>query len=272
MAIINEIIDLRTEGYNRHETHDDVEFILDLIGAQPKRVLEIGCGFGRILLALADAGHEVTGIDVEDGDLDNLSTTAKSLGLKNVYWYKADAVYDDWGTGFDVVVLAGNILFNIENIESADAYKKAQESFIQKAAAALVPGGYVYIGYSPFAPNGRTLVRPGQSCTDDGSIFGVWEFINDDGSVEISSLTPGSFDEETGTLRFKRFKERRMPSGDVIKEESERIKHYATLAHLQGWLSDAGFVIELECEDFNKNPINAESCAVSIYARKNIGN
>jgi len=268
MAIINETIDLRTEGYNRHETHDDVEFILNLIGVQPKHVLEIGCGFGRILLALADAGHDVTGIDVEDGDLDNLSTTVKSLGLKNVHWREADAIHDDWGSGFDVVVLAGNILFNIENIESAAAYKKAQESFIQKAAAALVPGGYIYIGYSPFVPNGRNLVKPGQSCTDDGSIIGIWEFINDDGSVEIDSLTRGSFDEETGILRFKRFEERRMPDGKVIKEESERIKHYATLEHIHGWLSDAGFIIELECEDFDKTPINDESCAVVIYAQK----
>jgi SAM-dependent methyltransferase len=265
---IYETIDLSAERYNRHETHDDVEFILSVIGEQPKRVLEVGCGYGRILLALADAGHDVTGIDVEDGDLDNLSATAKSLGIKNVHWRKEDAVHGDWGTGFDVVVLAGNILFNIENIESGTAYKKAQESFIQKAASALVPSGHVYIGYSPFAPNGRTLVRPGQSCTDDGSIFGTWEFINDDGSIDIDSLTPGSFDEETGVLRFKKFTERRTPDGKVIKEETERMKHYATLEHIHQWLADAGFIIELECEGFDKAPINDDSREVIIYARK----
>lgn len=116
--------------YNRHETHDDVEFILSVIGEQPKKVLEVGCGFGRILLSLADAGHEITGIDLEDGDLDNLSATAKSLGINNVRWRKADAVHDDWGSGFDVVILAGNLLFNIEGIESGVEYKKAQASFI----------------------------------------------------------------------------------------------------------------------------------------------
>jgi len=268
MLVVNEKIDLSAERYNRHETHDDVEFILSVIGEQPKRVLEVGCGFGRILLALADAGHDVTGIDVEDGDLDNLSATAKSLGINNVHWRKADAVHDDWGSGFDVVVLAGNILFNIENIESAEAYKKAQELFVQKADAALVSGGHVYIGYSPFAPNGRTLTRSGQSCADDGSIFGTWEYKNDDGSVEINSITPGSFDEETGILRFKKFTERRTPDGKVTKEETERIKHYATLEQIHKWLSDAGFIIEIECEDFDKTPINDDSCDVIIYARK----
>jgi len=268
MSIINETIDLSVERYNRHESHDDVDFILSVIGEQPKRILEIGCGYGRILLALADAGYEVAGMDVDDEDLENLSTTALSLGINNARWRKADAVHDDWGTGFDVVVLAGNILFNIENIESAPAYKKAQEAFIQKAAAALVPGGCVYIGYSPFAPNGRTLTRPGQSCTDDGSIFGTWEYLKGDGSVETHAITPGAFDEETGILRFKRFTERKTPEGKVIKEETERMKHYATLAHIHQWLADAGFVIELECENFDKLPIHDDSHEVIICARK----
>jgi hypothetical protein len=46
------------------------------------------------------------------------------------------------------------------------------------------------------------------------------------------------------------------------------MKHYATLEQLREWLSNAGFTIELECEDFNKNPINDDSREVIIYARK----
>ena len=46
---IYETIDLSAERYDQHETHDDVEFILSVIGEQPKRVLEIGCGYGRMV-------------------------------------------------------------------------------------------------------------------------------------------------------------------------------------------------------------------------------
>lgn len=53
---------------------------------------------------------------------------------------------DDWGGDFDVVVLAGNILYNI--VSDMD-YAKAQEFLIQKAASSLVPGGYVFIEYQP---------------------------------------------------------------------------------------------------------------------------
>ena len=62
--------------------------------------------------------------------------------------------------------------------------------------------------------------------------------------------------------------ERRLANGKLIKEESERVKHYATLEQLHGWLSDAGFVIEFEYENFDKKPIDDDSCEVIIYAKK----
>ncbi|MCL2407278.1 MAG: class I SAM-dependent methyltransferase [Defluviitaleaceae bacterium] len=245
---------------------NDVKFILSAIGDEPKRVLEVGCGDGRILVPLAQAGHDVTGFDVNKEDLDGILSKAEKL--KNIRWHRADAVHDDWGSGFDVVVLAGNILFNIEGIKSAEAYKQAQELFIQKAASALVPDGYIYIDYFPFAPNGRTLLRSGQSCTDESRIYGPWEYTNNDCSVETHTITSGSFDEETGILRFRRFIERRMPDGETIMEESERIKHYATLEHLHKWLCITGFVIELEYEGFDESPITENSNSVVVYARK----
>ena len=259
------IIGLSADLYDQHETEtDDVKFILSTVGEKPKKILEVCCGSGRILVPLAMAGHSVTGIDIDDSMMKKIP--AKAAGLENIEWHKADAVHDDWGVGFDVVVLAGNILFNIE---SDIDYEKAQELFIQKAAGALVPGGYVYIGYSPFAPNGRTLIQPGQSCDDDGSIVWSWEGTDENGNFERDAITSGSFDEETGILRFTRYFEQRLADGRIIKEKTERFKHYATLDQIHRWLSDAGFIIELECEDFNKNPINNSSRGVIIYARKN---
>ena len=44
--------------------------------------------------------------------------------IPNIKCYQADAIKTDWGTGFDVVVMAGNILINIEtDIDYAEAQK-----------------------------------------------------------------------------------------------------------------------------------------------------
>lgn len=265
MSDLNEIIEkLHTELYEQHVTEtDDVDFILSILGERPLKVLEVCCGSGRILVPLAKAGHDVTGFDMNQPMLDRI--TSKANGLENIQWHKADAVYDDWGTGFDVVLLAGNILFNIE---SDMDYSKAQELFIRKAAAALVPGGHVYIEYTPFAPNGRTLTKSGQSCDDDDSIIWSWDGRDSAGNFGKDSITKGAFDEETGILRFRRFFELTLADGQVIKKDCEKIKHYATLEQIHGWLSGAGFSIEFEYENFSKKPVHDESQVVILYAEK----
>jgi hypothetical protein len=56
----------------------------------------------------------------------------KAQGL-SLRVYRADAAIEGWGEGFDLVVLAGNLLINIETQMD---YKAAQALFVQKAAKA----------------------------------------------------------------------------------------------------------------------------------------
>lgn len=257
--------ELSAAVYDQYETAtDDVEFILSIVGDPPKKILEVACGSGRILVPLAKAGHTVTGFDMDEAMLGRIGPKAK--GLANIHWYKADAIQQDWGTGFDEVILACNILFNIES-EMGSA--KAQKLFIQKAAAALVPGGHLYIGYSPYASNGRTLTKAGQSCEDDGSIVWSWEGTDDKGNFEKASITNGAFCEETGLLKFKRFLLQRSADGNEIRKETEETKHYASLDEIHRWLWNAGFSLEFEYENFQGKPIDENSTEVILYAKKN---
>lgn len=47
----------------------DVAFYASIAGSPPARILELGCGTGRLLLPLASAGYAVTGIDNVPGML-----------------------------------------------------------------------------------------------------------------------------------------------------------------------------------------------------------
>ena len=51
---------------------DDVPFFLDMAKETGSPVLELACGTGRVLLPLARAGFEVTGLDVSQAMLDKL--------------------------------------------------------------------------------------------------------------------------------------------------------------------------------------------------------
>ncbi|HIR56149.1 MAG TPA: class I SAM-dependent methyltransferase, partial [Candidatus Gallacutalibacter pullicola] len=66
--------------YDYNETDiTDVEFALSVIGTNPKRILEIACGSGRILVPLGKAGHLVTGLDFDEYMLSKISKKSKGM-------------------------------------------------------------------------------------------------------------------------------------------------------------------------------------------------
>jgi ubiquinone/menaquinone biosynthesis C-methylase UbiE len=48
---------------------EDLKWFRHVLGEPPCRVLEIGCGTGRVSVELARMGYEVVGVDVSDGML-----------------------------------------------------------------------------------------------------------------------------------------------------------------------------------------------------------
>ena len=238
---------------NVDETND-IEFLLSVISSAPQKILEVCCGSGRILVPLAKAGYNVTGFDIDEFMLSRI--TAKADGLNNLTWYKANAVKDDWGTGFDVVVLAGNILFNII---SDMEYEKAQELFIQKAAGALRSGGFIYIDYQYFIYPEKVFGNPGERI--------IWEGNDSDGNYGKMVLLNSKYDKDNGINTFIRRFELALKSGEAIKRDISCIKHLATLEQIHKWLSNAGFIIEQEYGDYSRNPISETTYRAIIYAR-----
>ena len=136
--------------YDQNEVGvDEVQRILSYLGNEPKKVLEVACGTGRISIPLAQAGHNVTGFDIDEHTIARL--TKKAGTLPNLNCYRADALADDWGNGFDAVILAGTVLHNI--VTDGD-YTQAQELFIKKAASCVKPGGYMFINFNCIGEEG----------------------------------------------------------------------------------------------------------------------
>jgi SAM-dependent methyltransferase len=242
--------------YDQHETGtDDVEFLLSIIGQAPKRVLEIGCGSGRILMPMAIAGHIVTGLDFDEFMLSKLSE--KSKGMSNINWRKADVIRNSWGSGFDIVVIAGNFLFNIV---SEMEYKEAQRLLVQKAADALIFGGRIYIDY------GYTM-HP-EKWFSDSSENVIWEGTDDEGNTGRMVLLESSYDKDSRIFRFTRRFELVLADGNVIKQDINCLKHFASLEQIHEWLDSAGFVIENEYGDYKRNPIGENTGRAIIWAKK----
>jgi SAM-dependent methyltransferase len=87
-------------------TPGDVDFYRKAV-AKAAQILELGCGFGRILTVLARAGHEVTGLDI---DADMLALTEQAQ-LERISTVHADMRNFQLNKNFDRVIIPYNSLY-----------------------------------------------------------------------------------------------------------------------------------------------------------------
>lgn len=233
---------------------DEARFILDIIGSESKKILEVACGGGRILIPLAKSGHTVTGFDFDEFMLEKCQSKAKNT--QNVTCYLADAVTQDWGNGFDIVVLAGNILLNIE---SKLDYIQSQKLFIKKAFDCIRQGGYLYLDID----NNEAL----ESYSNHPERV-IFEGTDDLGTYGRYSIYDGSYDNQTQTVLFKRRTVIIAKNGDKQVFEHSASKYFPKLHQVKSWLTDAGFEISKIFGDYSGNPLTDQSQRIIIWAKK----
>ena len=107
-------------------TRYTLEFVRTALGARPRRLLEIGCGNGRLARALQDEGHSIFAVDSDS----ECVAAARELGV--------DAHIAEWpdvaaGT-FDAVLFTRS-LHHVADLEAS----------LSAAFACLEPGGEVVI-------------------------------------------------------------------------------------------------------------------------------
>jgi 2-polyprenyl-3-methyl-5-hydroxy-6-metoxy-1,4-benzoquinol methylase len=115
--------------------------MVDAMLPRASRVLDAGCGQGRVGAELAARGHQVTGVDADATLID--AARATRPGSR---WIVADLTDFDLtspagGTGlFDAAVLAGNVmLFVAEGTE---------DQVLRRIAAHLRPDGFAVVGFA----------------------------------------------------------------------------------------------------------------------------
>jgi SAM-dependent methyltransferase len=142
-------------------THpDSLAVAASLCGMRPPdvercRVLELGCGDGASLIAIAHTlpGCHAVGVDLASSARERGQATAQALGLTNVTLRVADltALPDDLGGPFDYIVAHG--LYSWVPAPVRDALLAA-------LARLLTPNGVAYVSYNAYpAHHARQVAR-----------------------------------------------------------------------------------------------------------------
>src|SRR6516165_9849270 len=125
-------------------------------------VLDAGCGFAELSLALAAQGHTVVGIDLTPTAIAAATKAAAERGLTNASFVQADITSFTGHDGhFSTVV--DSTLFHSLPVEGRDGYLRS----IHRAAA---PGATYFVlvfAKGAFPPDMDTLTKPNEVTEDE---------------------------------------------------------------------------------------------------------
>ncbi len=115
--------------------HGEVDFIERRTSGRRVKILDAGCGTGRLAIEAVRRGHQAMGADLDPDMIDRARTKAP-----HIEWVCADLSTLHLDTTFDVIVMAGNIpLF---------CAPRSQAAIISNLANHLAPAGILICGYS----------------------------------------------------------------------------------------------------------------------------
>ena len=115
------------------DVHGEAAYVCGLL-APGGRVLDAGCGTGRVGVELARRGYDVVGVDSDASMLDVALQRAPELT-----WRLADLAALDDDSAFHLVVAAGNVMIFLAPGSGPDV--------VSRLARALVPGGLLVSGW-----------------------------------------------------------------------------------------------------------------------------
>lgn len=121
---------LEAEG---HDIHGEARLI-DAMSERGARILDAGCGSGRLGGYLARVGHHVTGVDLDPHLIE--VARAEQPGAR---WEVGDLATLDLSEQFDLIVSAGNVLTFLAAAERRPA--------LVRLAAHLAPEGRLVVGF-----------------------------------------------------------------------------------------------------------------------------
>lgn len=110
-ASIAEYYDLEHSGFR-----DDLDLLLSIADIVGGPILEMGCGTGRILVPLAEAGHDVTGIDQSPAMLDRARSALAEVQPEGTVSVMRGSMLDaDTAPGgpFGLVIFSLNALMHL---------------------------------------------------------------------------------------------------------------------------------------------------------------
>lgn len=235
---------------------DDVMLYVQFAARAGGRVLELGCGTGRLLLPLCERGLAVTGVDLSGDMLALARGKTRSLPLKE----RARLVQDDIRTldelgaeVFDLAISAINSFMHLETLPD-------QRSALRAVARHLRPGGLLIADLFP--------PEPGLLAAYDGRLVHAATLQDAETGDRIDKFSASSVNHAEQRIETTYFYDRMQPNGAVERTAAPFALRYVGRFEIELLLYEAGFREVLVYGSYDLEPFGPESDRMIVTATR----
>jgi SAM-dependent methyltransferase len=233
---------------------DDVEWFVHLAGVAGRRVLELGCGSGRLIAPLAAAGNHVVGVDASDVMLQRARARLQnSVARGAVELFQGDMQNLPVlvSAPFDLVIIPLNGLLHVDDPE-------VQRRVLDEAGRVLRPGGLLAVDVLHAIPDALSSF--------DARVMheGTWE---DQGRV-VAKFSSRTVDWTNQLIESEVWYDEISVEGALSRHRTEFPMRWITPAEITLMLEVAGFTDWNLAGSYDGSPLTDMSDRMLVVARK----
>jgi len=232
------------------EYQEDLPFWLGLGQQQGEPILELGCGTGRVLIPLAEAGHTLVGLDIDPHMLMYCQGSVPKELANRVHLLLGDLTAFHLGTQFPLILLPCNTYSTL-----AEEKRQAALTCIRTH---LKPGGLFAIGF----PNPALMAA--MAPTRQPEIESHFTHPHSGNPVQTSY----QISRRRRTLSMVWYYDHLLPDGRVERFSHTIHHHLATTPQYLGEIEAAGFSILDTFGDFDRSALQSDSPNLVVVARR----
>jgi SAM-dependent methyltransferase len=238
-----------------HAHHDcrpeDLDFWKSVVGRKTGAILELGFGTGRVALALAEMGRNVTGLEIDRGMLAYFQQIVPQEIAPLFTLHQGDMRSFDLGSSFNLALLSCNT-FSIFNASD-------RRKILEQVRKHLLPGGLFVVSM----PNPRYLLD--LPPTGELELEEVFHLPESERAVQVYSSWERAADDSLCVFTWKY--EILGPDGGVDVEWETTAHVLDPPAEILGQFTEAGLEIIETLGDFSGAPFSEEAVYLIVTAQ-----
>jgi SAM-dependent methyltransferase len=241
------------DAVNDERTHD-IGFYVRQAQRAGGPVLELGCGTGRIGLAIAAKGVDVVGVDISPRIVEVANRKARERGLEGRAIFQPGDMADVHVEG-----AYGLVIFPFRSFQSM-LDPDEQAAALSTAAAHLAPGGTLIVDL--FVPDPAQLSEP------PGTLLHIADVKQPDGGTVVVWGQNG-WDPVSQVNEVRLVIEMLDPEGTVLRRLYRDFdQRYTFRYEMEHLLARCGFAVEEVYGDFAGGPVTPDTEDLVFVARR----